>query len=116
MNFQEFWNKLQSESTPQKEFKTLTQNKRFKAYFESNRKGEPLLRIMTDNGKIRGIPHYEFNGVWDNVKRYSNETRFVNKSKRLEPYHKRKGGMGKSMQIAYIVKLIQYIVQNQKME
>lgn len=115
MDFQEFWNKLQAELTPQKEFKTLKLNKKFKAYFEFNKKGEPVLRIMTDNGKIRGISHYEFNGVWDNVKHYSNETRFVNKSGRLEPYPKRKGGMGKSMQVAYIVKLIKHIVNDQEM-
>jgi len=87
-----------------------------KLYFEPNKKGKLLLRIMTDNGKIRGISHYEFNGVWDNVKRYSKETRFVNKSKRLEPYPKRKGGIGKSMQVAYIVKLIKHIVNDQEMK
>ncbi len=116
MDFQEFWHKLQDELTRSKDFKTLTYDRRFKAYFESNKKGELMLKIMTDEGKIRGISRYEFNGVWDNVKRYSKETRLVNKNRRLEPYPKRKGGIGKSMQVSYIVKLIKHIVNDQNMK
>ena len=117
MDFQEFWNELKVELKQEKKFRTLTQGNTFTAYFEPDKDGEPFLRIMTDNGIIRGrIPDYEFNGVWDNVKQWPNSTRLVNRGGRLESYPKKTGGIGKSMQVAYIVALIKHIVNDQKME
>jgi len=117
MNFQEFWKKLQSEIRQEKEFKTLKQKKKFTVHFEQNRDGVPVLKIITETGEPRGpISSNEFGGVWDNAKGRSRETRFLNDNRHLEPYPKKKGGMGKSMQVSYIVALIDYLVQDQNME
>ncbi len=117
MNFQEFWKKLQSDLIQEKEFKTLKQKKQFSAHFEQNRNGVPILKIITETGESRGsIATNEFEGVWDNVKGRSRETRFLNDARRLEPYPKKKGGIGKSMQVSYIIALIDYVVQDQDMK
>ena len=116
MDFEEFWNKLKSELKQKKEFKTLTQNKRFKVYFDRNKHGELSVRVILQNGSLRGpIFSNEFKGVWDTAKKYSHETRFVNKGRRLESYQKKKGGRGKSMQVSYTTTLIKHVVKNQKM-
>jgi len=117
MNFKECWKKLQHELKQEKEFRTLKQKKKFSAHFEQNRHGVPILKIITEAGVPRGpIQTNEFEGVWDNAKGRSRETRFLNENGRLELYPKKKGGMGKSMQISYIVTLIDYVVQDQDME
>lgn len=117
MNFKEFWKILQNELKQEKKFKTLKQKKRFSAYFECSKRGIPVLRIITDAGEPRGpISSNEFEGVWDNAKGRSREMRFVNEKRRLEPYPKKKSGMGKSMQVSYITTLIDYVVQNQDLE
>jgi len=117
LNFNEFWTKLQSELKQEKEFKTLKQKKRFKACIGYNVSGKVTVFVTLENGIGRGqIRSNEFEGVWDNAKSRSRETRFVNEDKRLEPYVKKDGEMGKSMQISYITKLIDHIVENQDME
>ena len=117
MNFKEFWKKLQNELNQEKEFETLKQKKKFSAHFEQNRHGVPVLKIITETGKPRGpIQSNEFEGVWDNAKGRSRETRFLNEGRRLKPYPTKNGGVGKSMQVSYIVTLVDYIVQNQDME
>jgi len=117
MNFKEFWKILQVTLQQERQFLTLKQNKRFTARFERSAKGELIVRITTEDGKIRGpIPSNEFEGIWDNLKGLSHETRFINKGRRLEAYPTKKGGIGKSMNVAYIVKLIEHVVQNQNIE
>jgi|APSaa5957512535_1039671.scaffolds.fasta_scaffold400940_1 hypothetical protein len=117
MNFNKFWKLLQNELQHEKEFKTLKQKKKFNAHFEQNRDGVLVLKIITETGEPRGsIPSNEFEGVWDNVKGRSRETRFLNENRRLEPYPKKKGGIGKSMQVSYIIALIDYVVQDQNMK
>ena len=116
MNFKECWKKLQHELKQEKEFRTLKQKKKFTAYFETNTRGISAVRIITETGAPRGpIQSNEFEGVWDNAKGHSRETRFLNEGRRLEPYSTKKGGMGKSMQVSYITTLIDYVVQNQDM-
>ena len=116
MNFEGFWKKLQSELKQKKEFKTLTQNKRFEAQFERNKHEELSVHVILQNGSLRGpISSNEFRGVWNTAKKYSHETRFVNKGRRLESYQKKKGGIGKSMQVSYTTTLIKHIVKNQEM-
>lgn len=117
MNFKEFWKKLQRELRQEKEFKTLRQKKKFNAYFESNAHGVPIVKIVTETGTPRGpIQSNEFEGVWDNAKGRSRETRFVNEKRRLEPYPTKKGKQGKSMQVSYITTLIDYVVRDESME
>ena len=92
MNFEEFWKKLQSELKQKKEFKTLTQIKRFTAYFERNKHGELTVRVILQNGNLRGpISSNEFKGVWDTAKKYSHETRFCKQRQaiRIIPKEKR---------------------------
>jgi len=116
MNFQQFWNILQTELKQEKEFKTLKQKKKFTAVFEHNASGVPVVKIITEAGQPRGpIQSNEFEGVWDNAKGRSRETRFLNENRRLEPYQKKKGGMGKSMQVSYITTLIDFVVKEQNM-
>ena len=116
MNFDEFWKQLQSEIKQEKEFRTLRRRKKFTASFEISTRGIPAVRIITEDGAPRGpIKSNEFQGVWDNAKGYSRETRFLNKGKRLEPYPTKNKGMGKSMQVSYITALIDYIVKDQNM-
>ncbi len=116
MNFEQFWKKLQLELKQEKEFTTLKQNKKFKVrlgYVE-----DKLVVLITphDSQIQRGrIPRNEFEGIWNNAKIYSPETRFVNKNKRLESFTNKNGTKGKSMQVSYIVTLIKHIVRNQEM-
>jgi|APSaa5957512535_1039671.scaffolds.fasta_scaffold02147_1 hypothetical protein len=117
MNFKEFWNILQGELKKKKEFMTLKQRKKFKAHFEYNTHGELIVRVTTKYGEPRGqIPSNEFEGVWNNAKGRSRETRFVNEKRRLEPYQTKKGGIGKSMNVSYITKLIDHIVKDHNMK
>lgn len=116
MNFEEFWKKLQSELKQKNKFKTLTQNKEFEAYFERNTHGELSVHLILQNGNPRGpISSNEFRGVWNVAKKYSHETRFVNKDGRLESYQKKKGGIGTSRQLSYTTTLIKHLVKNQEM-
>ncbi len=117
MKFQEFWKELQVELRKDKEFKTLKQNKKFKACFDHNKKGDLFVHVTLTLGEPRGqIPFNEFEGIWDNVKRYSRETRFVNKSGRLESYIKQNGETGKTVHVPYIITLIDHVLKNQNME
>jgi len=116
MNFDEFWKQLQTKLKHEKEFRTLKQRKKFTASFEISTRGIPAVRIITEEGASRGpIQSNEFQGVWDNAKGYSRETRFLNKGRRLEPYLTKNKGMGKSMQVSYITTLIDYVVKDQNM-
>ena len=54
MNFQEFWKKLQVELNQDKEFKTLKQNKKFKARFDRNKKEDLFVHVTLKLGKPRG--------------------------------------------------------------
>lgn len=117
LKFDEFWNMLQIELKQEKQFTTLKQNKKFNAHFERNMNGNLIVRVILEHGEPRGqIPHNEFEGIWDNSKGRSRETRFVNDGGRLGSYPKKKGGIGESMNVSYITKLIDHIVQNQDME
>ena len=108
---------LQTELKQEREFMTLKQNKKFNARFERNMHRELVVRVILEHGEPRGqIPNNEFEGIWDNSKGYSRETRFVNKGGRLGSYPKKKGGIGESMNVSYITKLIDHIVQDQDME
>lgn len=116
MNFQEFWKKLQVELKQEKKFETLKYKRKFKAYLEYNKNEEYVVRVMPESGKIRGpIPSNEFKGIWNDVKKYSNETRFVNKDGRLGSFLRKNGERSNSMNMSYILKLVQHIVKNQKM-
>ncbi len=117
MNFSEFWKKLQLELKQEIEFKTLKQNNKFKAQFDCNKKGDLFVRVILKLGQPRGqIPFNEFEGVWDNAKTFSHETRFVNKGGRLESYTRQDGESGKTVHVSYIAALINHVVKNQKME
>ena len=117
MNFKDFWDKLQTELKQEKEFVTLKQKKKFKARFESDSHGEFSVIVIPEQGKQRGrISSNEFEGIWDNAKGLSHETRFVNKDGRLEPYPTKKAETGKSIQISYVIALINHVIQNQNME
>ncbi len=117
MNFKEFWKKLLDELQQEKGFKTLKRKKNFNAHFEHNAHGIPVIIIMTETGAPRGSTRSnEFEGVWNNAKGNSRETRFINDKRRLEPYLNKNGGISRSMQVSYIVTLIDYVVQDQDME
>ena len=91
--------------------------KKFNARAEYNRNHELVIRVIPESGKQRGqIPSNEFEGIWDNAKGYSHETRFVNKGGRLDLYPRKNGGMGRSNNISYITRLIYEIVQDQDMK
>lgn len=117
MNFNEFWNELQSELTQKVNLKTLKQNKKFSAHIDHNKKGDLFVRVILESGKSRGqIPFNEFEGVWNTAKIYSRETRFVNKDGNLGSYIKQDGESGKTVHVSYITALIDYIVKDQSME
>ena len=117
MKFEQFWNALQLELRQEKEFTTFKQKKKFNARAEYNRNHELVIRVIPESGKQRGqIPSNEFEGIWDNAKGYSHETRFVNKGGRLDLYPRKNGGMGRSNNISYITRLIYEIVQDQDMK
>ena len=80
-------------------------------------KDELVVHVTPHNSQIerRGIPRNEFEGVWNNVKKYSPETRFINKDNRLESFTNKNGSDGKSFQISYITTLVKHIVQDQEM-
>ena len=117
MNFKEFWKILQVELRHEKEFLTLKQNKKFKAYFERKLNGELAVRVIPESGKLRGpIPSNEFEGIWDSARGFPRETRFVNRHGRLGSYQRKDGKIGNSENVSYITKLIDHIVQDQKSE
>lgn len=117
MDFQEFWKILKAELSPDKKFKTLSQGKKFNAYFDHNKKGDLFVQVILDSGKPRGqIPFNEFEGIWDTAKTRSRETRFVNKGGRLASYVKQDGEIGETVHVSYISALINYVVKNQNME
>lgn len=118
MNFNEFWTQLQSELNPHTTFRTSTQDKKFNAYFDHNKKGDLFVRVILESGKQRGqIPANEFQGVWNNARILpNNSTRFVNKDGRLNSYTKQDEGTGTTKNLSYIVALIKYIIQNQEMQ
>ena len=117
MNFQEFWKLLQVELSQKKELKTVTRYKKFQAYFDHNEKGDLFVLVITELGKSRRIPVNEFKGLWDTMKKYSRETRFVNKDRRLNTYQSQDGVIGNnSFNVSYIIALINYILIDQDME
>ena len=117
MKFEEFWKKLQDKLRQEKEFRTLKQKKKFKARVGYNKQGRTTVFVTLETGSTRGqMRSNEFEGVWDNAKSHSYETRFVNKGGRLKSYVREDGEIGKSMQVSYIVTLIDYIVQKQEMK
>lgn len=108
---------MQTELKQEKEFKTLKQKKRFKARLEYTQKRDLVVCVTPKLGVPRGqIPSNEFKGIWDTAKKYSHETRYVNKNRRLESYSKQTGGIGNSFQVSYITALIDHIVKDQNME
>ncbi len=117
MAFKEFWVLLQDELKQEKEFVTLKQSKKFKAYFEKNKNGENVVIITPKHsGTRRGpIPYNEFEGIWNNVKYRSYETRFE-KYNDIKSHIRKDDEIGKSMQVSYITALINHIVKNQNME
>lgn len=117
MNFKEFWKILQVELRHDKEFLTLKQNKKFKAYLERKVNGELAVRVIPESGKPRGqISYNEFEGIWDNSKGLTHEMRFVNRHRRLESYQTKKGEVGKSKNVSYIITLIEHVVKSEKIE
>ena len=117
MKFEEFWKKLQSELKQGKKFTTLKRKKKFRARMGYNKHGRETVFVTLETGSTRGqMRSNEFEGVWDNAKSHSYETRFVNKNGRLKSYVREDGKIGRSMQISYIITLIDYIVQKQEMK
>ena len=117
MDFQEFWKKLQVELKRKKKFKTLTQKKKFMARIGYVKEKIVVLATPEQSQIQRGrIPYNEFKGVWNNAKKYSKETRFVNKSGRLASFTNNNGTKGKSKNLSYIVTLISHTVKNQDMD
>lgn len=117
MNFQEFWDELQVELKQDQEFKTIKQNKKFKACFDYNKKGDLFVHVTLKIGEPRGqIPINEFEGLWNNAKPHSRETRWINKGGRLESYTRQDGEIGKTVHTAYIIALIKHIVKNEDMD
>jgi hypothetical protein len=117
VNFKEFWKILQLELRHKKEFLTLKQNKKFEAYLERKLNGELVARVIPESGKLRGpIPSNEFEGIWASARGFPRETRFVNRHGRLGSYQRKDGKIGNSENVSYITKLIDHIVQDQKLE
>jgi hypothetical protein len=117
MNFKEFWKNLQDNLKHDKAFVTLGQKKKFNVYFEYNKNEEWVVRVIPESGKIRGPIHYnEFEGIWNDVKKYSIETRFKNKDGRLGSFINKHQKKTTSNNLSYILKLIQYIVKDQNMK
>ena len=116
MYFEEFWSILKIKLKQENEFKTLKYEREFKAFFRYTKYEELVVSIITSTGNPRNyISSNEFKGIWNTAKKYSRETRFVNKKGRLFPYLKKSGGVGKSKNVSYISKLIDVIVQDQNM-
>jgi len=117
MKFQEFWKKLKVELKQGKKFETLARNRKFKARL-GYVKDDLVVLATPDYSQIqRGrIPYNEFEGVWNNAKKYSKETRFTNKNGRLVSFINKNGTKGKSKNLSYIVTLISNIVKNQDMQ
>jgi hypothetical protein len=116
MNFKEFWNTLQNELKQEKELVTLRQKRKFKACLGYVK--EELVVLVTPESSMiqRGrIPHNEFEGIWNDVKTYSHETRFVNKDGRLGSFINKNGKKGTSNNLSYIIKLIEHVVKDQDM-
>ena len=87
------------------------------AIIERNRNSELVVRVMLESGNSRGaIPRNELEGIWDNVKIHDKESRFVNKSDRLNLFPNKRGGNTRSQNRSYILKLIQHMVGDQDME
>lgn len=117
MKFQEFWKRLHAKLTQENEFKTLKQNKKFKVHLEYIK--QDLVVIVTPESSMipRGqIPSKEFEGIWNNARGLSRETRFENNYGQIESYTTKKGKVGRSIQISYITKLIDCVVQDQDVE
>jgi len=117
MNFKEFWDKLQFELKQEKEFMTLRQKRRFKACL-GYIKQELVVLVTPESSMIqRGrIPYNEFEGIWNDIKSYSHDTRFVNKNERLGSFINKNGKKGKSNNLSYIIKLIEHVVKHQDMK
>ncbi len=116
MDFEEFWNILQSELKHEKEFETWNQKKKFKARLGYVNDEFVVLVTPQISQTQRGrIPHNEFKGVWSNMKNLSKDTRYKNKNGRLESFINKNNTVGNSNNLSYIIKLIQHIVQNQDM-
>lgn len=117
ISFKEFWVLLQDELKQEKEFVTLKQGRKFKARFEKNKNGENVVIITPKHSETQrgSIPYNEFEGIWNNIKDRSYETRFENYDD-MKSYTKKDDEIGKSMQVSYITALINHIVKNQNME
>ena len=100
----------------EQEFTTMKLHRKFSAGLVHDRQGTPYVFVITENGKQRGIWRREFEGVWNNAKPYDLDTRFLNKGLRLEPYEREGGGLGKTINVSYIITLIHHIIQEQDME
>lgn len=132
MEFQVFWIQLQDEleyveledeNLRQEElrqdqkFKTLKQKKPFAAYFSRNGQEELFVRIMIGDKDPRGeIRVNEFEGVWNNVKKYPHLKLDKIKNKLLVSYKRKYGETGTTINVPYITALIQYIVKDQGIE
>jgi len=117
VHFKEFWKILQVELQHKKQLMTLKQNKKFEAYSERNLNGELVIRVIPESGKLRGpIPYNEFEGIWNSARGFPRDTRFVNKHHRLGSYQRKNGNIGSSENVSYITKLIDHIVQDEKLE
>jgi len=117
MNFNEFWKNLQDELKQEKEFVTLRQNKKFKASLGYVKKELVVLVTPQSSMVQRGrIPRNEFEGIWNDIRKHPSETRFENKHGRLGSFINKNGKKGSSNNLSYILKLIQYLVQEQEMK
>lgn len=117
MNFKEFWKILQVELRQEKQFLTLKQNKKFKAYLDRKLNGELAIRVIPESGKLRGpIQSNEFEGIWNSARGFPRETRFVNRHHRLGSYQRKDGEIGISENVSYITKLIDHVVHDQNLE
>lgn len=84
---------------------------------EHNTQEKLFVKIIPQTGEPRGpIQRNEFKGVWDNAKDKSKESRFVNEKGHLSSYSTKKGEIGKSIQISYIIALIDFVVRDKNME
>ena len=116
MNFDEFWGLLLTDLNHEKKFTTLSRESEFNAYSEHNTNDEWVVRVITNNGELRGqIPSNEFEVVWNNAKDRPLDKRFVNNDGKLESYITKSGSEGKTMNLSYITKLIHYVVNDQNM-
>ncbi len=98
------------------EFTTIKQHKKFSAGLVHDKRGTPYVYVIPGSGSQRSVWRREFEGVWNNAKQYDRDTWFLNKGSLLESYEREGGGLGRTINLSYIVELIRYIVQDQDRE